>query len=200
MRCLQDRAVLLLCGMLFAGCVFFPDEPEPPVQPSRFLEDPLNFGDILYGNKEKFNIRDYVDLFHENLVYRDPGSQEFGRQDIVTRLKDIVTRYTGESGDVGVVIEWSRADEAALDPEPFDKKNEVELQPRKYRAFLVDSVVTHGTPDSVDTTFEFDYGGEATFHLLFDTLSQEWAISYWFDSPADGAACSFFHPLFAQPD
>lgn len=174
--------VLSRCGL------FLPGNPENP--DNTILDvDPLKFKDILSSNKEQFVFQDYEDLFSGDFGYRDVfvPTDTFNKEKVISRIQTIKQRYVENNTKKKIQVQWEYTTD--IEP-PFDKNAPVVLQPRKYRAFLIDTIL----PPDNDTLYKFDFHGEAIFNLRYDSSKERWQISKWKDKN-DGSGKPFFHPL-----
>jgi len=183
--------VCLTTSMMVALCacgLFMPREAEPP---GHLVVDPLNFAEILENSHsdERFGELDYERLFHEDLTYLGLDEREtFGKDDVVGRLKTIVRTH----GDV--VVTWALTDTSDHETAQPPRSEIYTLQSRSYR--IIDTTLVRTGTGEIDTIFNIDCSGEASFKLLYDNDAGHWTIYYWRDIPSGDADKSFFHPNF----
>ncbi|MBD3391276.1 MAG: hypothetical protein GF418_04400 [Chitinivibrionales bacterium] len=194
LRILLGAALLLWC----ACGIFTPREVEPPATDpgSRQELDPLDFADILRNSnsKERFLELDYEDLLHEDLAYVGLNEAEtFSKDDVLDRLNSIVVTYDD------IEVDWHLEDTTEREPTQPDRDELYTLQSRSYRvrADGIKETTIDDETGEIDTVYNVDYSGEASFILSYDEATEAWTIYYWRDIPAGTAQRSFFHPNFS---
>jgi hypothetical protein len=184
--------ILALCAVMLAGCAknpFSTRGTERPIGAAGTWETPHSpeavVGNLLNAYNEHV-ISNYQLCFSDSFLFSSP--------------EDSIDATTG--GRPYLFIDWNKQTEIAVSTSIFitftnsdTMKQYLLLYPASghvdqinytdailYRDYSIQTVMTHaGIPDTTN------YRGQATFHLIQETLSW-WTIQWWEDLPAQSGA------------
>jgi hypothetical protein len=157
--------------------------------------DPLNFAGILINSRHelRFTRLDYEDLLNDAMIYEDRFGVTFGKDQVLDRLNTITKRYDS------IVVAWELTDTSEKEKTQVSTEETALLQSRTYRARppRLKELREDTATGLIDTVYEYDYMGEASFELQYDASINAWTVSHWREGYTEGYEKSFFHPEFS---